>query len=277
MSKTNEPQFNHNGGQLVFRPSDHYLYISLGDGGNANDVGDGHNAVHGNGQDTTNGLGKLLRIDPLAPALTPSSSDPVSGNDKYRIPASNPFVVSGGIPERVREIYAYGFRNPFRFSFDASTDKLIVADVGQDHVEEIDLVESGKNYGWNRKEGTFLFNPANGDVSPDPAPDAALTNPVAEYSHDDGIPLLGGYIYRALTIPALTNKYVFGDFSTTFVSPNGRLFYMDDINSGVIQELRIGHDERPFGLFLKAMGRDAAGEIYAVGSTNPGSFPTTAH
>jgi glucose/arabinose dehydrogenase len=273
--RIDEPQFNHNAGQLVFRPSDHYLYISLGDGGNANDVGDGHNPVSGNGQDTTVVLGKILRIDPLAPSAQPASNDPVSGNGKYRIPASNPFIVTGGIPERVREIFAYGFRNPFRFSFDATTDKLIVADVGQNNVEEIDIVESGKNYGWNRKEGTFLFNPADGSVTADPSPDPALTNPAAEYSHDDGIAVLGGYIYRATTISALTGKYVFGDFSTTFSAPKGRLFYMDDINSGAIREFRIGNVERPLGLFLKAFGRDAAGEIYALASTNLGPSGTS--
>jgi glucose/arabinose dehydrogenase len=266
--RIDEPQFNHNAGQMVFRPSDRYLYISLGDGGAANDVGDGHNPATGNGQDNTTVLGKILRIDPLAPAANPGSSDPVSGNGKYRIPASNPFML--GVPENVREIFAFGFRNPFRFSFDAVTDKLIVADVGQDHIEEIDLVDPGKNYGWNKKEGTFLFNPANGNVTFDSSPDPTLTNPVAEYSHDDGIAVLGGFLYRAATIPALTGKYVFGDFSTTFTAPKGRLFYMDDLTSGVIRELRIGNDERPFGLFLKAFGRDANGEIYALASGNLG-------
>ncbi|HEX4640617.1 MAG TPA: PQQ-dependent sugar dehydrogenase, partial [Chthoniobacterales bacterium] len=200
------------------------------------------------------------------PSAQPTSTDPISANGKYRVPASNPFVGTGN----VKEIYAYGFRNPFRFSFDAVTDKLIVADVGQDHIEEIDLVEAGKNYGWNKKEGTFLFNPANGNATVDPSPDPALTNPVAQYSHENGIAVLGGYMYRAATIPALTNKYVFGDFSTAFTAPNGHLFYMDDLNSGIIRELRIGNDERKFGLFLKAFGRDANGEIYALAGTNLG-------
>jgi glucose/arabinose dehydrogenase len=268
--RIDHPQFNHNAGQMVFRPSDHYLYISIGDGGAANDVGDGHDPVTGNGQKLTTVLGKILRIDPLIPSAQPASTDPISANGKYRVPASNPFVATGN----VREIFAYGFRNPFRFSFDAVTDKLIVADVGQDHIEEIDLVEAGKNYGWNKKEGTFLFNPANGNVTVDPAPDPSLMNPVAEYSHENGIAVLGGYLYRATTIPALTNKYVFGDFSTAFTAPNGHLFYMDDLNSGVIRELRIGNDERPFGLFLKAFGRDANGEIYALGSGNLGPSGT---
>src|SRR5205814_3704037 len=117
-------------------------------------------------------------------------------------------------------------------------------------------------------------DPATGNVSLDPPPNAALTHPVAEYSHDDGIAVLGGYIYRPATIPALTDKYVFGDFSTTFVAPKGRLFYMDDLTSGVIHELRIGNVERPFGLFLKAFGRDADGEIYALASGNLGPSGT---
>src|SRR4051812_4442154 len=264
--RIDEPQFNHNAGQMVFRPSDHYLYISLGDGGQANDVGDGHDPVTGNGQKLTTVLGKILRIDPLAPLAQPASTDPISANGKYRIPASNPFVAT----VNVAEIFAYGFRNPFRFSFDAVTDKLIVADVGQDHIEEIDLVEPGKNYGWNKKEGSFLFNPANGNATVDPSPDPTLTNPVAQYSHENGIAILGGYVYRSTTVPALTNKYVFGDFSTTFTAPKGHLFYMDDLNTGVIQELRIGNSDRPLGLFLKAMGRDASGEIYALAGTNLG-------
>ena len=272
--RIDEPEFNHNGGQIVFRPSDHYLYISLGDGGAANDVGDGHNPTTGNGQDITTVLGKILRIDPLVPSAKPTSTDPISANGKYRVPLSNPFVATAQPANRVVEIYAYGFRNPFRFGFDAVTDKLIVGDVGQDHIEEIDVVEPGKNYGWHKKEGTFLFDPANGNASLDPNPDPALTNPVAEYSHENGIAVLGGYIYRASTIPALTGKYVFGDFSTTFTAAKGRLFYMDDLASGVIRELRIGNDERPLGLFLKAFGRDANGEIYALASANLGPSGT---
>ena len=272
--RIDEPQSNHNGATLAFRPSDHYLYISLGDGGAANDSGTGHNPTTGNGQDLTTVLGKLLRIDPLAPALTPSSSDPISTNGKYRVPLSNPFVATTQPANRVAEIYAFGFRNPFRFSFDAPTDKLVLADVGQDHVEEIDLVEAAKNYGWNRKEGTFLFNSSNGNVSPDPSPDPALTNPLAQYSHYDGIAVLGGFVYRGTGILALPGKYVFGDL----VGPdglNGRLFYLDDLNSGAIRELRIGNDERALGLLLKGFGQDANGELYVLADTNIGPTGTT--
>ena len=96
----------------------------------------------------------------------------------------------------MHEIYAYGLRNPFRFSFDAPTNRLIVGDVGQNNIEEVDFVEAGKNYGWNRKEGSFLFDPNNGSIMPDTSPDPALTEPVLEYSHEDGSAIIGGFIER---------------------------------------------------------------------------------
>jgi plastocyanin len=272
--RIDHPQSNHDGCTLLFRPSDNYLYISLGDGGAANDSGDGHNPTTGNGQDLTTVLGKILRIDPLDPALTPSSSDPASANGKYRVPISNPFVATTQPANRVAEIYAFGLRNPFRFSFDAPSDKLIAGDVGQDHVEEIDLIEAGKNYGWNRKEGTFLFNSSNGNVSFDPAPDPALTNPIAQYSHDDGIAVLGGFVYHGSAVLAFPGKYIFGDLAAAG-SVSGRLLYLDDLNSAVIRELRIGNDERVLGFFLKGFGQDANGEVYVLGDTNIGPAGTT--
>jgi glucose/arabinose dehydrogenase len=274
MMRIDEPQSNHNGCKLAFRASDHYLYISLGDGGAANDSGAGHNPTTGNGQDLTTVLGKILRIDPLAPALTPSSGDPISANGKYRVPVSNPFVTTLQPANRVVEIYAYGLRNPYRYSFDATSDKFIVGDVGQDHVEEIDLVESGKNYGWNRKEGTFLFNSSNGNVLPDPSPDPALIDPLAEYSHDDGIAVLGGFLYRGSGVLALQGKYVFGDLVGPG-SSSGRLFYLDSLSSSTIKELRIGNVERSLGLLLKGFGQDANGEIYVLADTNIGPTGTT--
>jgi glucose/arabinose dehydrogenase len=272
--RIDEPQSNHNGCTLAFRPSDKYLYISLGDGGAANDAGAGHNPTTGNGQDLTTVLGKILRIDPLDPALTPSSNDPASANGKYRVPISNPFVATTQPANRVAEIYALGLRNVFRFSFDPPSDRLIAGDVGQDHVEEIDLIEAGKNYGWNRKEGTFLFNSTNGNVSFDPSPDPALTNPLAQYSHDDGIAVLGGFVYRGSDVLALPGKYVFGDLAAPG-SVSGRLFYLDDLNSGTIKEFRIGNQERQLGLLLKGFGQDANGEIYVLADTNIGPTGTT--
>ena len=258
--RVDEPQANHNGGKLAFRPGESYLYISLGDGGAGNDVGDGHNPIIGNGQDLTTVLGKILRIDPLDPALTAGSGDPASANGNYRVPASNPFISSG---TAVHEIYAYGLRNPFRFSFDAPTDRLIAGDVGQKNVEEVDFVEAGKNYGWNRKEGSFLFNPADASVSPDLSPDPTLIDPVLEYSHDDGSAIIGGFVEHGTGVPALSGFYVFGDF----VAPDtgtGRLFY-SDFSGVLIQELRIGDPERDLGIFLKGFGQDDSGEVYALG------------
>lgn len=265
--RINHPQSNHDGGQLAFRPGEQYLYIAIGDGGAANDVGDGHTPVTGNAQDTTNVLGKILRIDPLAPSVTPGSSDPASANGKYRIPASNPFVAAPGVPERVREIYAYGLRNAYRFSFDAPSGALVAADVGQNNVEEIDIVAAGKNYGWHTKEGTFLFDSTSGGVSPDPSPNPAFTDPIAQYSHSDGTAVIGGMVYRGAAIPSLFGRYVFGDLSGT---GSGRLFYLDDLNPGPVRELRIGDDDHALGLFLKAFGRDSAGEIYVIADSNIG-------
>ena len=265
--RIDEPQANHNGGDLVFRPSDHYLYVSLGDGGLANDVGPGHNPTTGNAQDKSTVLGKILRIDPLNPSLTTGSSDAISANGKYRIPTSNPFVGQAGV---VAEIYALGLRNPYRFSFDAASNKMIIGDVGQNSIEEVDLGAAGKNYGWNKKEGSFLFNPATGTVSPDPSPDPALTNPVAEYSHTDGTAVLGGFIYRGALLPALSGKYVFGDLAQ---GSDGRLFYTDLAN-GIIRELRLGAQDAPLGLYLKGWGRDAAGELYALADSNIGPSGT---
>ena len=258
------PQSNHNAGKIAFRPSDGYLYIASGDGGAGNDVGDGHTPSLGNGQDTTNVLGKILRIDPLAPAQNPGSADPISANGRYRVPASNPFVGSAGVDE----IYAYGFRNPYRFSFDAVTDQFIVGDVGQGSIEEVDLVQIGQNYGWNRKEGSFLFNPATGGVAVDPNPNPAFTNPMLEYDHGDGVSVIGGFVARGSGVPALSGRYVFGDFLDPS-SGVGRLFY-GDFAAHTIQELRLGINPRALGIRVKAFGVDAAGEIYVMGDPSGG-------
>jgi len=262
------PQANHNAGKIAFRPSDGYLYIAIGDGGNANDVGAGHTPNLGNGQDTSNLLGKILRIDPLAPGQNGGSPDPISSNTLYRIPASNPFVGTAGRDE----IYAYGFRNPYRFSFDPVTDRLIVGDVGQDSIEEVDIVQSGRNYGWNQKEGSFLFNPANGAVTADPSPDRALVGPVLEYDHDDGISVIGGFVYRGTAIPALTGRYVFGDYALPSAS-SGRLFH-GDLATGTIEALRIGIDSRALGSRIKGFGVDGANEMYVLvdNASNTGGF-----
>jgi len=264
--RIDEPQSNHNGGDLEFRASDHYLYISLGDGGASNDVGAGHNPG-GNAQDKSTVLGKILRIDPIDPALTTGSADPVSTNGKYRVPHLNPFIGQVG---SIAEIYDLGLRNPYRFSFDAPSDQLVIGDVGQNNIEEVDLGAPGKNYGWNKKEGSFLFNSATGTIAPDPAPDPALTEPVAEYSHTDGTAVIGGFIYRGALLPALSGKYVFGDLA---LSGNGRLFYTD-MADGAIRELRLGAADAPLGLFIKGFGQDPNGELYVLADSNIGPSGT---
>ena len=244
-----EPQFNHNSGALAFGP-DGLLYIGLGDGGNADDQGDGH-APGGNGQDLSDGnvLGKILRIDP-------SGSNSANGN--YGIPADNPFVGTQGADE----IYAYGFRNPFRMSFDSATGRLVAADVGQNDIEEVDVVHRGGNYGWPVKEGSFLFD-MNGDdpgftTAFSPGVPAGMIDPVAEYDHDEGVSITGGFVYRGSAIRELRGNYVFADFTRSFAGPEGRVFAFRPA-SGITELLSPG-------LFIGGFGQDGAGELYVLGS-----------
>ena len=239
---------NHNGGTCTFGP-DGYMYLALGDGGNANDVGPSHIVPGGNAQNLSTPLGKMLRFDPLNPALTTGSSDPISTNGQYRIPTSNPFQGPGQVPE----IYAYGLRNPYRFAFDSVTGNLIEGDVGQNNVEEINRIVMGGNFGWAIKEGDFLFNMTNGPAGPagtvgtppgnrSPGSPAGLIDPISgtlatlEYDHNEGISITGGFVYRGTAIPELYGKYVFGDLALipSPVRVNGRLFYAD-LQTGVIK------------------------------------------
>ncbi len=269
--RIDEPQFNHNAGALNFGP-DGMLYISLGDGGGADDrdgqifFGGLPNVGHGcggNGQDTSSALGKILRVDPLG-------ND--SANGEYGIPADNPFV---GMPGVVEEIFAYGFRNPFRFSFDSLTGELYVGDVGQNHVEEVDIVTSGGNYGWLVREGSFSFV-SNGNqngyaTAEDLDAPAGLIDPIAEYDHDDGIAIIGGFVYRGTKIPAISGRYVFGEFAVTFGN-DGRLFHLDAGNE-ILEFQLVGQDA--FGMSLLGMGQDAAGELYALANLTGTPFEDT--
>jgi glucose/arabinose dehydrogenase len=259
--RIDEPQFNHNAGALNFGP-DGFLYISLGDGGNEDDQGVGH-SPQGNAQDLSNVLGKILRIDP-------HGTDSVNGS--YGIPTDNPFVDEVGA---VPEIWAYGFRNPFRFSFDTGTGSLLVGDVGQNHIEEVDVVTKGGNFGWRVKEGSFLFDP-NGDqpgfvTERSPGVPAGLIDPIAEYDHDEGIAVVGGFVYRGDAIPSLEGRYVFGDFARSF-EEFGRLFFLNP--AGRIREFRFaGRDS--LGLKLDGIGQDANGELYVLGNTTGTPFGET--
>ncbi len=267
--RIDKPQFNHNGGGLEIGP-DGMLYISLGDGGGADDrdgqpfiSGDiiGH-GCGGNGADNASILGSILRIDP-------AGSD--SANGQYGIPIDNPFVGVVGLDE----IFAYGFRNPWRISFDAFTGDLLAADVGQNDVEEIDVVVSGGNYGWRHKEGSFFFvfngNEAGyvTDVPLDVPAD--LIDPAAEYDHDEGTAIVGGFVYRGSNVPELAGRYVFGDFARTF-SNDGRLFYLDA--SSQIREFQMT-GQPVLGLSLLGFGRDADGEVYVLANGTGTPFGST--
>lgn len=261
--EVDEPQFNHNAGAVEFGP-DGYLYFSLGDGGGAHDgLADdppSHGPI-GNGQNIETALGSMLRID-------------VDGELPYAIPPDNPFVGADGLDE----IYAYGFRNPFRFSFDdgpGGDGALFLGDVGQNLFEELDVVVKGGNYGWVIKEGFHCFDPFNPDVPPDDCPDVGpsgepLIDPIVEYPQAvGGLSVIGGYVYRGTSSPILQGHYVFGDFSTAFAQPEGNLYYLIEPSPGSFEmrRFRIGLEDRPFGLFLKGIGEDEAGEVYACGST----------
>ena len=272
---------NHNGGTLAFGP-DGYLYLGLGDGGNANDLGASHISPGGNAQNLTTPLGKMLRFDPINPAANPASLDAVSANGQYRIPAGNPSQGAG----QVKEIYAYGFRNPYRFSFDRGSGQLIVADVGQNNIEEIDRVVLGGNYGWAIKEGDFSFNqiaspgfPVGSIGARSPGSPAGLIDPITgslgtlEYDHTDGISITGGFVYRGSAIPALLGKYVFGDLALrgTPTRVDGRLFYAD-LGTGVINEFLLpglANNKLPNGLTVHGFGQDDAGELYALVTNTP--------
>jgi glucose/arabinose dehydrogenase len=277
---------NHNGGTCTFGP-DGYMYLALGDGGNANDVGPSHIVPGGNAQNLSTPLGKFLRFDPLNPALNPTSPDPISTNGQYRIPTTNPFQGVGQVPE----IYCYGMRNPYRFSFDTVTGDLIEGDVGQNDLEEINRIVKGGNFGWAMKEGTFLFNMTNGPAGPagtigtppgnnSPGLPAGLIDPISgtlgtlEYDHNEGISITGGFVYRGTAIPELYGKYIFGDLAlqASPVRANGRIFYAN-LQTGQIKAFPLaqfgGSAILPNGLTVHGFGQDAAGEIYALVTDTP--------
>jgi glucose/arabinose dehydrogenase len=230
----NQPESNHNGGNIAFG-ADGFLYIGLGDGGGRNDM---HGAI-GNGQRMTTLLGKILRID-------------VNGMAPYEIPLDNPFR-GGTLCDMAEtgmncpEIYASGFRNPWRWSFDRQTGALWVGDVGQGAREEVDRVVRGGNYGWRCYEGTLPTGFACGS-EPNRQP------PVAEYGRSVGTTVTGGYVYRGNSILGLNGRYVFGDYGS------GRIWY---IASDTPPTLQITGGEAT-GLNISSFGEGVDGELYVV-------------
>lgn len=220
-----QPFQNHNGGQLAFGP-DGFLYIGLGDGGGSGDP-------QGNAQNPQRLLGKILRIDISA----------TSPGKQYGIPASNPFANgASGAPE----VYAYGLRNPWRFSFDAATSRLFVADVGEGAFEEIDIVESGKNYGWPIMEGMHCFDAQTCNQ-------AGLTAPIVEYGHGEGESVTGGFVYRGSAISGLVGVYVVADFI------NGRIWTVAQDGATWTRTLAISS-----GRNISSFGQDQNGDLYVV-------------
>jgi len=274
-----DPQMNHNGGTLAFGP-DGYLYISIGDGGNENDIGPGHvedwyafNAG-GNAQNVeANLFGKVLRID-------------VNSGSPYGIPADNPFVNKAGKDE----IYAYGFRNPYRFSFDmGGTHQLILGDAGQALWEEVDLVKKGGNYGWNVKEGFHCFNAANNKIVPTSCPSVdnmgnLLIDPVIEITNASNpnpgahtaLTVIGGNVYRGKEIGGWDGKYIFGTFAQSMTAA-GELFMATPSGSGMwsYDEVTLKSHPNDIGYFLRGFGQDDEGEIYLAVSSVLGPTSNT--
>lgn len=280
--EVDHPQFNHNGGTIAFGP-DGYLYISIGDGGNADDVGPGHvedwykKNTGGNGQDITqNLLGNVLRID----------VNNRSGKKPYTIPSDNPFVGKDGLDE----IFAYGFRNPYRFSFDMrGQHQLYLGDAGQSLYEEIDLVNKGGNYGWNVKEGTHCFNTDNDLIErtacpeKDPTNGSPLIDPVLEVNNlenpEGGVTntIVGGNVYRGISIPFLFGKYIFGFFSTSEDEAAGQILLAKPsaVHLWSYEVLHLKSFPTNLHQFVKGFGQDENGEIYVLATKEIGPSGNT--
>jgi glucose/arabinose dehydrogenase len=251
------PQFNHNGMWIDFGP-DGMLYVSTGDGGYANDWGIGHNVTLGNGQDKTVLLGQMLRID-------------VRG-DPYSVPKDNPFV---GKSDYAPEIWALGFRNPWRCAFDMGGNRdLICADVQQNSFEEVDVVVKGGNYGWRRMEGMHCFDYVNPNNHPGSCDKSGLTMPVMEYkncsnpafaTNCEGTSITGGYVYRG-PHKAWDGVYFFGDWSKSFMTAQGVLMAGKRSGGSWNREIVTVRNMPGFNDFLLGFGQDSDGNVYVMGT-----------
>jgi glucose/arabinose dehydrogenase len=238
-----QPESNHNGGQLAFGP-DGFLYVGLGDGGGA---GDRHGRI-GHGLDSTTILGSILRIN-------------INDGSPYSIPGDNPFVGRGGIDE----IFAYGLRNPWRFSFDRETGQLFCADVGQNKFEEVNIIKQGKNYGWRAMEGHEVYDEDLARQKKGFAP------PIDVYPREVGISTTGGYVYRGQQFPQLRGHYIFGDWS-------GKIFYLSQLQEEEWERQAItfqGMDSADIGMKVNSFGEDEMGEIYVCTQQEVGPLSKT--
>ncbi len=241
--KIDQPYNNHNGGQLAFGP-DGYLYIGMGDGGSANDP-------HGNGQNPETLLGKLLRINVNRQELSRN----------YAIPKDNPFI---GKPKFRPEIWAYGLRNPWRFSFDAQNGRLYLADVGQGLVEEIDVIEKGGNYGWNTMEGDVCTPEVSATCNK-----TGLQLPIHTYRHPEGFSITGGFVYRGSAIPKFCGVYLYADYVTRKIwglrydgiktTVTAELF-----GPGLIERTVRQLRRKPLLLSISSFGEDRNHELYVA-------------
>ena len=222
-----QPYSNHNGGQIAFGP-DGYLYMGLGDGGSRGDP-------RGNGQNLATLLGSIIRINV-------GMLDEIGS---YSIPADNPFV---GVEGTRGEIWAYGIRNPWRFSFDRESGELWMADVGQNRFEEVNIVRRGKNYGWNVMEGSSCFKPSRGCDT------QGLEMPVAEYGREGGCSVTGGYVYWGARLPSLYGAYIYGDFCS------GKIWALRHEGGQVTEQLELV-DSR---LEISSFGEGQDGEIFVL-------------
>ena len=221
-----QPFWNHNGGTLAFG-HDGYLYIALGDGGKANDP-------FKNGQNLATLNGSILRID----------VDKRSKDLNYAIPADNPFV---DVKEARPEIFAYGFRNVWRLSFDRETGALYAADVGQNIWEEINIVKKGGNYGWNLREGKHKFGDKGAEANDN------LIEPIFEYHHDVGKSITGGHVYRGSAVPSLKGMYMYADYVS------GKVWALEHTQEG---EIIGNHEIKSMNLPIITFGEDEQGEVY---------------